>query len=225
MISVKVKNLEKFKAQLRGRVGPTLSSKIQTLIRKDLSVELPRLLVSLLQNTVTYKGLNGDYAGDTTGRDLVAEFGLDPIESKQILSEISDYLESAIKVSKSNTDGTILKIEIVEEKFQQIFQIPGSTYQSYATNRATAYEIPWLEWVLAGTAKIAAYRIIYGDFPTSRSTRAIMINEGSGSWSYATKDKPNFIFKVFNSKNFLNQVNKAYDRSLKRHIKEKLLDG
>lgn len=218
MISIKVKNEERFKAQLRGNAGPALVSKIQTEVKKKLVLAIPELFITQIKQTPTFLGLSGQYAGDTTGRNLQAEFGLSSTDANKILDDMMTILRSAIKVAKTSETANLIRITLLPEKLEELKTIPGASYYSYSVNSPTAYEIPWMDWVLDGNGRIDGARIAYGpDFKSSRSGFAIMLetsNVNAAQWIYATDDKPNFIFKTFSSALFLKSINNLYAQYL-----------
>ena len=173
---------QELQSQLTARVGTSVKSKVQDLIRNALKQH--QIYTSLLDGAL-YEAFGLHTAPQSV--DAVVE---------KIVSDVN------IQVIEKGTALATIRIEAVKSDYQEILDIQDSMVQTYKGQL-----LPWLKWLIGSeTAVIANYHIVRGYFPNppSRTNKALMKKDGNWSLSqdvtqYSYEPQDNWITQSINT--------------------------
>lgn len=153
---------------------------------RKIKIALPKiksgmsdLVYTLFIKTEEYASLTS--VSEVGGISLMREFGLDRETATQTVEKIIRTFVNQIDIKYS--DG-LLQIDMIESDFNDILNMPESSYISHSKTRNTDTPIDWLDWFLTQGDRIIikGWDIIYGIMPDSRSGGAIMVPNKTGFW-------------------------------------------
>lgn len=151
-----------------------VSSSISYAINKTRSLFIQEIKKSLIEDSF-YLSLT-DY-----DNVLFFQIGLPNVGS--VADTIVDYVSKAFSLRKlpaKKNDFGGFSIVVLKEGIQPLISLP---FAGYTSKRG---DVDWLQWLLtAGTSEVVAnYRIMYGDFRSSRTKEAIMVPSKSGGFRF-----------------------------------------
>jgi hypothetical protein len=148
--------------------------------------------VEMLEKTEVIKALNNEYKGEMSGKDLPAEFGLyRDISKNEIVPAILDVSKKSFgahagggNLDRSRSIFGVVNIGLDGLYVKNLIQdVPHAEYESKGGT------VPWMRWLLAGSAENDDYGIVYypsgipeGKKTESRSRYATMSSSKSTGW-------------------------------------------
>lgn len=145
-----------------------------------ISKEIGTMLVKTFNNTAVAKALRGQGSAD-----LPAHFGLNDGAANALVDGMADLIRSSVHIlSRSDGDAVSIRIQAVEDNWNEYLALPGAQYVSSPSNVI----IPVAKWLLIDPSidiGQAAYEIVFqgedANFDiriqkVSRSGRAIMVS-------------------------------------------------
>lgn len=145
-----------------------------------ISREIGTMLVQTFNNTTVAKALKGQGS-----EDLPAHFGLDDATANALVDGMGELIRLSVHILSRPSDKTIsLRIQAVDNNWNEYFSLPGAQYISSPSN----ITIPVIKWLLIDPSidiGQAAYDIVFeGEDEqldvriqhVSRSGRAIMVS-------------------------------------------------
>lgn len=192
------------------QIGLQASPKINEIVLKKVRPIVKELFIETLKDNPVYKGLIGEYPNSKEW-DIQAHFGLTDQEVQLFITQFDEILQTYTKVNRSRQ--RVLGIDVIFADHQKIIDNIGSAGRYTSKN---GYDIPWLQWLLAGAGEVEAAIFFHSDGRDfgveSKSGRAIMIETNDKfpeSWSignYSFGQRKNFVDGTFNNIQFRNKV-------------------
>lgn len=146
----------------------------------EISKGIGNMLVNKFENTAVAKALRGQGV-----EDLPAHLGLDDSTANSLVNGMAGMIRASVRIlSRSGKGAVSLRIQAVEDNWNEYLTLPGAQYVSYPSK----VTIPVVKWLLMDPSidiGTAAYQIIFSgeseQFNTriqkvSRSGRAIMVS-------------------------------------------------
>lgn len=173
------------KEQIENTILQLIIQKINQIISKIV----PKIKVALVSNIRNAIKIQPEYLSLDNGQ-LAGDFGFRDGRAR-IDAIIEKWLDTIIvkgKKSKKTGKYVIAQIEIgsIPDAYEQILGMPEAISVT-----EKGQQLPWLQWLLFhGTEQIiSGWKIRYGPIKgtASRSGRAIMIEQDSGSWGVPAK--------------------------------------
>jgi hypothetical protein len=186
--------------------------------------------VSMLERTEVVKSLNNDYQGKPGGKDLPAEFGLDrDFSENTIVPAILDVAKKSFNADRGGGDLErartifgVVNIGLNGDYVKRLLQdVPKAEYESRGGT------VPWMKWLLAGSAENDDYGIIYYPSGTpkifgggSRSGNALMSDRRTEGWFWSADVLGvygnNFVEDVMRDPKNMAILNKEIVKSIKQ---------
>ena len=152
--------------------------KLIPVIKSQVSLEIRERL----NRHPVIKSLKGDFNGDMSGKDLGAEFGLEPGVGAIVANQIVSFLSQGVKVTSEKADietraGLRFVVQWLSNNYKEkILNLVGGD------NGPGHTPLPWVEMILDSPGPedgIQDYGILFGLSPyarqRSRSGRALML--------------------------------------------------
>lgn len=146
----------------------------------DISKGIGNMLVGKFNNTAVARALRGQGA-----EDLPAHLGLDDSTANALADGMAEMIRTSVRIlSRSGKGSVSLRIQAVEDNWNEYLTLPGAQYVSYPSK----VTIPVIKWLLVDPSidiGQAAYDIVFqGEDEkfdvriqkVSRSGRAIMVS-------------------------------------------------
>lgn len=164
--------------------------KAEKKIKKNVGNALSRAIV----NTPVYRGLEGKYDGDESGKDLQAEFGLTNEMKEEATTRLREVVRECVSVSsvpqylnEPRKRTVVFTIKALDKSmyYNKLVGDPSMSYESSETivrkrsrNKPTpeVFKIEWMKWLLAGMKINSAIKDSLG---TSISKYGIAFQLGS----------------------------------------------
>lgn len=162
--------------------GSRLFARIAIVKGKAISQSIGDMLVKRFNATEVAKALRGQGGGVN---DLPAHFGLSDSTANALVDGMGELIRKSVRiVSQNSGDSVVVRIQAVEDDWEQYLTLPGAQYVSYPSK----ITIPVARWLLIDPnidIGQAAYDIVFeGEDKhfdariqkVSRSGRAIMVS-------------------------------------------------
>lgn len=221
-------NKREFTAYLKNHAAA-----IERKVRKENAAITKIIIEEVIKSVMksdTADALTGGYAGNISGLDLQAEFGLEPGMGESALKEIADVLNDPSMVSIEDKIDTrrgndifftkTIKAYSPSQYKERVTEIPSGSYNSEPSGE----EIPWIEWLMhTMEAVIGSNKGIVFDLDQlkyggagSRSGRAIMHGDAE-----LTARFPWFLPEtIVNPNDFIKRAAQAAKKDILYRIKE-----
>jgi len=178
-ISVEVDSLKQLAAGVRYDGSQVLLNRVFARA-SSISQEIGEMLVKAFENTEVARSIRGNGTVD-----LQAHFGMSDSKANAFVDGMANLIRSSVGIlSQGNGNNITLKIQAVEDNWNNYLHLPGAQYVSSPSNIL----IPVARWLLVDPnidIGQAAYEIVFlGDNPSfdariekvARSRRAIMVS-------------------------------------------------
>lgn len=209
---ITVKNFDKIREQFKGYVASKLYPEIIIDSQKIILPKLKNLLAEVFAETIFFRGIKGDYRGDSVF-DAQAVLGMIEPFAEDSIFQMTDAIQESLElgfiegIGPRGNNLTFARSVRLRYNFslrdleENLLAIKNSEYFS-SDAQGKSHLIKWLEWAITGISDVEA-SLVYDDGGKfeeySRSGRAIMQNKGS-PWSIS--DHNNFS----NNTNFIEEA-------------------
>jgi hypothetical protein len=158
------------------------NEELQKLVSSSISYAISKTRNSFKEE-IRRSLVEDSFYSSLTDYDNVLFFQIGLPNVGSVADTIVDYVSKAFSLRKlpaRKNDFGGFSIVVLKEGIQPLLSLPFASYASKGG------DVNWLEWLLtSGTSEVVAnYRIIYGDFRSSRTKEAIMIPSKSGGFKF-----------------------------------------
>lgn len=177
-MAFKIVDIDDVKAQIIDRFAVQIFPDLIKDAVDNVTPDIVNAIMDGFRRTNLFEALTGALTG-FKDRDLYAVLGLEENEGLGIVIAIESIIRESLELRNIVSRGGSGRFATINNATVLTFNLSLESLENNIENLNLSYdskggEVPWLQWLLRG-GSTPGYNIIFGEFYTSRTGRAIMV--------------------------------------------------